>query len=180
MINIQAQNVEKAKKMLWMAPDKIAQAAARAINRTATHVQAKSSQTIRKTYTINAKSAKRKMKKRRANKNHLVATIVCAGQPFLLTKFKTENNKEGPIKVKVKKKSTLKQVKGLFIGKSKKNYSGPMLRERRSSYPLRIPYGPSLPAMFGSEDVVSIVEKSAENMLNDRFNHEVVEILRKL
>lgn len=63
---------------------------------------------------------------------------------------------------------------GLFLGVSRKGYTGAMQRaQRKARYPLRIPYGPSVPQMFGSENVIGELTPLAEATLNKRFLHEV-------
>lgn len=175
MISIDAKNLEYAQRMLGGAPKQIEQAAANAINYTITKIKTQTSKSIRKNYLVSAKNIKGALNIKRASRAKLRGVLASRGNPLLLTAFKVSVNKRGgPMKAKVRKQTRVKAVPGLFLGVSRKGYTGAMQRaQRKARYPLRIPYGPSVPQMFGSENVIGELTPLAEATLNKRFLHEV-------
>ena len=174
MISINAENLAYAQNLLGNAPQKIRQAAASAINRTISKIKTQTSKSIRKNYLVSAKGIKGTLNIKRASHAKLRGVIASQGRPMLLTAFRVRKNKRGPVKVQVRRQNSLKPVYGLFLGISRKGYVGAMQRtQRKARYPLRVPYGPSVPQMFGSENVISELTPLAEATLNERFLHEV-------
>lgn len=175
MISIDAKNLEYAQRRLGGAPKQIEQAAANAINYTITKIKTQTSKSIRKNYLVSAKKVKGALNIKRASRSKLRGVLASQGSPLLLTAFRISVNKRGgPLKAKVRKQSRVKAVPGLFLGVSRKGYTGVMQRaQRKARYPLRIPYGPSVPQMFGSENVIGELTPLAEATLNKRFLHEV-------
>ena len=174
MISIDAKNLEYAQQRLGGTPKQIEQAAANAINYTITKIKTQTSKSIRKNYLVSAKNIKEALDIKRASRSKLRGVLASRGSPLLLTAFKVSVNKRGPIKAKVRKQTRVKAVPGLFLGVSRKGYTGAMQRaQRKARYPLRIPYGPSIPQMFGSENVIGELTPLAEDTLNKRFLHEV-------
>lgn len=165
-------------------------AAAKAINRANTAVQKEVSKAIRKNYEISAKKIKKGFKLKRATAGQPIGAVISRGAPTLITHFKLKpdptkmmaalrsgaiaGKSVGPISVKVKKGSSFVPVRGLFIQKSSRSgYAGAMQRYVKSAYPLHIPYGPSVPQMFGNEETLAELIPVAEEVLNDRFLHEI-------
>lgn len=174
MISIKAENLEYARMLLGDAPKQIHWAAVRAINRAVTTVRANASKKIRQNYTIKAPDIKKTFSVKRANGRSLHGAVVSRGRPPLLTAFDVRAYKRGPVGVKIRKQGDIKRVPGLFLGTSRTGYVGAMQRTQlHARYPLRIPYGPSVPQMFGSPDVVGELATLAQATLNQRFLHEV-------
>ena len=165
-------------------------AAAKAINRANSAVQKEVSKAIRKNYEISAKNIKKGFKLKRATAGQPMGAVISRGTPTLITHFKLKpdptkmmaalrngaiaGKSVGPISVKVKKGSSFVLVRGLFIQKSSRSgYAGAMQRYVKSAYPLHIPYGPSVPQMFGNEETLAELIPVAEEVLNDRFLHEI-------
>lgn len=165
-------------------------AAAKAINRANSAVQKEVSKAIRKNYEISAKNIKKGFKLKRATAGQPMGAVISRGTPTLITHFKLKpdptkmmaalrsgaiaGKSVGPISVKVKKGSSFVPIRGLFIQKSSRSgYAGPMERYAKSAYPLHIPYGPSVPQMFGNEETLAELIPVAEEVLNDRFLHEI-------
>ncbi len=165
-------------------------ASAKAINRANSAVQKEVSKAIRKNYEISAKNIKKGFKLKRATAGQPMGAVISRGTPTLITHFKLKpdptkmmaalrngaiaGKSVGPISVKVKKGSSFVPVRGLFIQKSSRSgYAGAMQRYVKSAYPLHIPYGPSVPQMFGNEETLAELIPVAEEVLNDRFLHEI-------
>lgn len=176
MISIKAENLEYAKMLLGDAPKQIHWAAVRAINSAVTEITTQISTTIRKNYAIKAKSVKGNLHIERASRSKLHGVVASKGRPVLLSAFdlRSYKKRKGPMRAKIRNSENFKPVKGLFLGTSRTGYVGAMQRTQlHARYPLRIPYGPSVPQMFGSPDVVGELAVLAQATLNKRFLHEV-------
>ena len=76
--------------------------------------------------------------------------------------------------MQVKKSGGAKAVPGLFYSPTTTGkYRGALHRRQPSRYPLRVPYGPSVPQMVEKPEVFAAVEQDAEQYLANRFSHEV-------
>ena len=165
-------------------------AAAKAINRANSAVQKEVSKAVRKHYEITAKNIKKGFKLKRDTAGKPIGAVISRGTPTLITHFRLKPDPTkmmaalrsgavagksiGPISVKVKKGSSFVPIRGLFIQKSSRSgYAGAMQRYVKSAYPLHIPYGPSVPQMFGNEETLAELIPIAEEILNDRFLHEI-------
>ncbi len=174
MISIEAKNLDYAKRLLASAPKGVRYAAINAINRTVTKMKTQVSKSIRKNYLVSAKDVKGTLSIKRASGARVQGSITSTGSSPLLTAFRVRVNKRGPVKVQVRKGVSAKAVPGLFLGTSRKGYVGAMMRKKiHARYPLKIPYGPSVPKMFGSKNVMAELTPMAEKTLNERFLHEV-------
>ena len=189
-ITIDEKALKTARELFADSPKVVRIAAAKAINRANTAVQKKVSKAIRKNYEISAKNIKKGFKLKRATAGQPMGAVISRGTPTLITHFKLKpyptkmmaalrngaiaGKSVGPISVKVKKGSSFVPVRGLFIQKSSRSgYAGAMQRYVKSAYPLHIPYGPSVPQMFGNEETLAELIPVAEEVLNDRFLHEI-------
>lgn len=189
-ITIDEKALKTARELFADSPKVVRIAAAKAINRANTAVQKEVSKAIRKNYEISAKNIKKGFKLKRATAGQPIGAVISRGAPTLITRFKLKpdptkmmaalrsgaiaGKSVGPISVKVKKGSSFVPVRGLFIQKSSRSgYAGAMQRYVKSAYPLHIPYGPSVPQMFGNEETLAELIPVAEEVLNDRFLHEI-------
>ena len=189
-ITIDEKALKTARELFADSPKTVRLAAAKAINRANSAVQKEVSKAIRKNYEISAKNIKKGFKLKRATAGQPMGAVISRGTPTLITHFKLKpdptkmmaalrsgaiaGKSVGPISVKVKKSSSFVPIRGLFIQKSSRSgYAGPMERYAKSAYPLHIPYGPSVPQMFGNEETLAELIPVAEEVLNDRFLHEI-------
>lgn len=189
-ITIDEKALKTARELFADSPKVVRIAAAKAINRANSAVQKEVSKAIRKNYEISAKNIKKGFKLKRATAGQPMGAVISRGTPTLITHFKLKpdptkmmaalrngaiaGKSVGPISVKVKKSSSFVPVRGLFIQKSSRSgYAGAMQRYVKSAYPLHIPYGPSVPQMFGNEETLAELIPVAEEVLNDRFLHEI-------
>lgn len=189
-ITIDEEMLKTARELFADSPKVVRIAAAKAINRANSAVQKEVSKAIRKNYEISAKNIKKGFKLKRATAGQPIGAVISRGAPTLITHFKLKpdptkmmaalrsgaiaGKSVGPISVKVKKGSSFVPVRGLFIQKSSRSgYAGAMQRYVKSAYPLHIPYGPSVPQMFGNEETLAELIPIAEEVLNDRFLHEI-------
>lgn len=189
-ITIDEKALKTARELFADSPKVVRIAAAKAINRANTAVQKEVSKAIRKNYEISAKNIKKGFKLKRATAGQPIGAVISRGAPMLITRFKLKpdptkmmaalrsgaiaGKSVGPISVKVKKGSSYVPIRGLFIQKSSRSgYAGAMQRYVKSAYPLHIPYGPSVPQMFGNKETLAELIPIAEEVLNDRFLHEI-------
>ena len=189
-ITIDEKALKTARELFADSPKVVRIAAAKAINRANSAVQKEVSKSIRKNYEISAKNIKKGFKLKRATAGQPMGAVISRGTPTLITHFKLKpdptkmmaalrsgaiaGKSVGPISVKVKKGSSYVPIRGLFIQKSSRSgYAGAMQRYVKSAYPLHIPYGPSVPQMFGNEETLAELIPIAEEVLNDRFLHEI-------
>lgn len=173
MIKISVENINNAQRLLEIAPKEVTNAALAAINRTATTVNARASRYIRERYIVKAKDIKGHIKKYQASRSNLTARIVGSGDRLLITHFKVSRNKKGPLKAQVLKAGGAKAVPGMFYGRTRRGFDGVLKRKTAARYPLDVPHGPSVPAMFGNDDVTKKLTALAEETLNKRFEHEI-------
>ncbi len=171
MINIIIdENALKSAAVLFAdTPKEVQKAASAAVNRTITRLRKESSVTIRKEYIVKAATIKKAFNLKKANSNRTTGMLMAKGSPLRLSDFKLARPKHSAIKVQVRKDGGLKPIKGLFINLHK----GLLQRTTRTAYPLRVPYGPSVPQMFGNEKTLEALAPLAEKILNERFLHEV-------
>ena len=179
-ITFDLQGVSMAQAMLQACPHRVKAAAVNAINRTITKMRTAVSVNVRREYVIPAKVVKNTLFIARASRNRVRGLIRSTGRPVPLQAFRVSSGRrKGPLKAKVRKKAAPVAVPGMFRGVSRRGYAGLMQRRRRKqAYPLRVPYGPSVPQMLGADQVKANIEKEAEQFLRKRFLHEVEQQLR--
>ncbi len=201
IITFDEKAMAQAQAVLSACPKRVKFAASAAINRTVTKLRAQVSKQIVKNYFIHARDVKATITTKRANSNSLRGVVASTGAPLLITHFKLNpdpkkqiaanklssaggphrRRRRKPMTVRVKRGSPSATVPGLFVQQSSRSgYAGPMQRYLRTRYPLRIPYGPSVPQMFGNPNVLEELAPEAEEFLNERFLHEVEVQLGKM
>lgn len=175
MINISYDeaNMQRAIGACLMIPKEAKKASISAINRTLTHVRKSASVHVRERYLAKAAAVKKSFTMKKASSGHLAGVAISKGTALPLTAFKITRPKRGPMRVKVLRSSSPKPVRGLFVGRFPKGYEGPMMRTSPSRYPLKTPFGPSIPIMIGNDQVVEKIEADADKFFNARFAHEV-------
>ena len=158
----------KAEELLGDCRVQIRRAANAAINRAIITVKKEASQAIREVYIVKAKDVKGSIALIKAKKDNLEGMIISKGTPLMLNSFRMRARKKKPYRVQVKQEGSLKPIKGLFVQKQL-----PLQRVGAARYPLRIPHGPSVPQMFGSEETLKLLVPVAEETLNKRFLHAI-------
>ena len=123
-----------------------------AVNKTAVSARMKLQQAAQSRYTIKAGGFKSSANIAKATTGNLVATIKVKGAPPVLSAFYMTKPKSG-IKAQVLTGSGLKAIinsqgiKGFWANGG--NVAGlPAQRKGKERFPLRVPYGPSLPKQF--------------------------------
>lgn len=167
-IEINQKELEKARELFANSPKIVDRAVTAAVNRTLTHIRKEVSVSIRKDYIISTGNIKKSLSIQRARGGNSSGAIKSIGSTMHLSNFKVKSYKRGPMKAAVKK-GGLKPVRGMFKHPTK----GLLRRVGTSSYPLDVPYGPSVPQMFENEQVLGRVVKESQEFLDKRFLHEI-------
>ncbi|MEG2344091.1 MAG: hypothetical protein RSB52_08020 [Acidaminococcaceae bacterium] len=189
-IDFDKKTMELAKNVFAESPKQVKYAASAAINRTTTAVRKKLAGLIVGKYDISSGNVKKAITIKRAGRNVLRGAVGSVGAVLPITSFNLRPNpkrinsslrtggrvfKAGPMRVRVLRRQGFIAIPGLFVQQSSRsNYAGPMHRYMKTRYPLRTPYGPSIPQMAGNKEVLEELVPFAEKALNQRFLHEVL------
>lgn len=176
----------------------VKKAAYNAIKRTTSKMRTGVSKHVRTTYTAKAKDIKKSITTKNPTLNNLVGIIRASGSPLPVTAFKVNPNpntiikrlrsgiapkrrRRSPMRVQIRKGGASGSVPGLFVQQSSKSgYAGPMHRYLKSRYPLRIPYGPSVPQMVGNKRTLESFVPNAQEFFQERFIHELKVQMRRI
>ncbi len=161
-----------AQNAMRTAPKQTVKAAIGAINRTVTKTAALISKETRVRYIVKAADVKKSLKKKKATSASMTASVISTGAPLPLVSFKVTHPRRGPMKAKVLKRGALKSVQGLYQNE-KARYKGVLLRKTGARYPVKSPFGPSIPTMIGNEEVLGRLTPQISAFLNQRFMHEL-------
>lgn len=180
-ISIDGRTLGQAQLVLGDSSKQMRIAVSRTINDTLKYARQQISLAIKDEYTAQAKALKAGMPMKKAKNNSLYGDLRVKGSPVPLGSFKLDAKGTKKIKMmraKVKKRSRLWPVEGLFVRQSARSeYKGAMMRMKSTAYPLRIPYGPSVPQMVGSEEtlerIVPRVQKHLDKRLDHHVNHQI-------
>lgn len=193
-------DVEDVKKRLGELGSKAPSVISRAINRTLTNIKKNIAQQTggnRGIYNVRSETVKETLDTKKATAKSLKGRVTSGSSPLLLSSFDAKL-KPGPMepvsyqrgrlsplfyKAAVKRMGGRKAVgrdPKAFVARSRKK--GKMVFVQRLSqkgYPLQPLYGPSVPQMIESKDVLDFIEKEARSTLQKRIDAEIANILRK-
>ncbi len=171
-IDFDGKAMAAVKEGMRTAPKNTIIAAMHAINRTITKSATLISKETRARYIVKAADVKKSLSKKKATNSRLIGEIISTGKPLSLQSFKVTAPRRGPMKVKVLKKSKLKTIRGLYTNE-KARYKGVMMRKTGARYPVKSPFGPSIPTMVGNEEVLERLAPQISAFMNQRFMHEL-------
>lgn len=183
MIEIKDDMLKKAEMLLGDIPGAVPKAASNAINRSLEAARTEAVRSVTKEYIITAKEVRNSMPIVKAKPTQLLGTIRSEGNLIPLSKFdispKQPPSTKKTVMARVKKGSGRKSVAPAFLARMPGGgqHVGIYKRVGKSRLPLEEKYGPSLPQMLGAESVRDKIEKRAEEVLGDRFEHETNRIL---
>ena len=184
-VRIYTHQLEQAEKYLSEIKNGARIAAMNAINRAMRAGAVKAAKAATEHYTVSNGAVRAKIKTSRATVQQLQARITSRGRALKLTDYDTRPGKvtgKRPkvLKVNVLRSTGFQPIKGAFLAVGKKTGKlGAFIRLKDSRYPITQLYGPSIPEILGTRNVSEAVESRAEEVLGDRFNHEVARLLRK-
>jgi hypothetical protein len=184
-VRIYSHQLEHAEKALAGIKNGAKIAAMHAINRAMQAGRVKAVTEATKQYTAKRKRVADTIKVSRATVDNLVAAVRSRGKAIRLADFMTNPSKPQKKRPDVLKANVLREtgfqpIKGAFIAASKRTGKlGVFIRRTKAQYPIQQLYGPSIPEILGTKTVAEAVESRAQDVLGDRFNHEIGRLLRK-
>lgn len=181
MIEVTAQQIDRAERMLEHIPDAAPKALSRAINRAAEVARTEAARKVRETYYIRHQDVISTIKLHKASHSHLAASVTSRGHAIPLTRFRVtpkqpEPRRKRPIMVRVKRGEG-GPIKSAFVAKMQSGHLGVFQRVGRRRTPIKEFYGPPIPQMLGNPSVAAWVEKKAAERLDERLEHEITQAL---
>ena len=178
-MTMKIEGLDQASKLLAHLPNGIETALSRSLNRAMTEGRTVAIESVTDEYTIKAREVRGTFSVKRASRRHLQASLMSRGGSVPLSKYvhhpktETTGKKRREVKVGVRK-GTLKPLAQGFI------HDGFVLqREGRSSYPVRVAYGPAVPVAMANETVSDEVLETMEASVAKRLEHETLRLLNR-
>lgn len=179
MITLDIQKVNEIERMLSQTPEQVNRVLVTAINHSAAHGRRRASNAVRKEYVVDRLGAVEDLKMVRATQAYLRATLKSVGTPIALYKFDVLPRfpDVGKIQARVKKASSYKGIESAFVAQMKKSkHINVFERVGKSRFPIRGLYSPSLPQMYGNDEVINDVDEEVEK----RLDKELSKLLEKM
>lgn len=171
---------------LHQFPKQIPGATASALNRTLDYTATLTKKEVTNMYAIKQKEVNSTLKKKRASKSSLNASIQSKGQTIALSKFPHNPKQYRPrnkkVKVKVKKQEGYKIIKtspSAFV-QTMNGGTNIWMREGKSRTPVRLLRSLSVPQMISNNEVIDVIQKKSGEKLQERINHEIEWRMNKL
>lgn len=183
MITVDDKQLQYAKDVLQHIPKAAPKAVARAINRARQAGKTAALKKISSEYTIKQKRISETLDFGKATPNNLSAFIRSTGRPNALSYFKTNPTKvpkgrpKNPVFVQVKRGGG-GTIKSAFLAIMRSGHIGVFNRKSTSSLPIIQHFGPSVPQMLESKSVTAFICDKAQEVLNERLEHEIDVILQ--
>lgn len=185
MIYVSAENIRKAQLLLGHMPGMFRKSLSAAINRAAYGARAEAARRPPEKYYIRSSDVRDTITIKKATVENLQAYIKSRGTRRPLTLFKVvpkripKKKLKTMLRVGILKDEGLKSIPRAFLNRGTSSGKLHVLqREDSERYPIHIKYGPSVPQMIGHKYVRSLVERRAQEVLDDRLDHEINRILR--
>lgn len=167
-------------------PKQIPGATASALNRTLNYTATLTKKEVTNIYSIKQKEVNSTLKKKRASKSSLNASIQSRGKTISLTKFphnpKQFKAKNKKVKVKIKKQEGYKVIKtspSAFV-QTMNGGTHIWMREGKERNPVRLLRTLSIPQMISNDKVINKIQRMSGEKLKERINHEIEWRLSKL
>lgn len=185
MITIDEKGMAEAQKLLAHMPKAVPVAAARAINRAVTAAKTEAWNQVKKTYTIKRTQVSKAWDGiTKATASNLKGQLRSSGAvlPLFYFSVKPKNppkrRPKNPVYVQVRKDGG-GSIRNAFVARMKKGHTGVFQRVKENMrLPIKQDYGPSVPQMLGNKTVTAFIRERAAAVLNERFTHEVNNILK--
>ena len=181
MIEITAEAVERVGAILAGVPNGAERALSNAINRGISRVKTGAIRRVKEIYTVQsgAFNEATKIRVNKASTGNLVGFVSFAGYKIPLYKFKVTPTAPG-----VKKQVRAAVMKGggtpfedAFIAQMRSGHIGAFERETRKRFPIEEKMGLSAAQMVGNEKVIETLEEEAQQLVNQRLEHEINRLL---
>lgn len=150
-------------------------ATVRALNRTVDSSATETSREIRKVYNLKDRTVKAALRKVRASRSRLVATLHVEGARIGLIEFEARWRQGQAVgaTVRIKLGGARKPVAGAFIADARGG-RGVFRRVGKKRFPLKYLTTISIPQAFSNDDVVGAVQKTAEVVFQKNFEQQIV------
>lgn len=167
-------DLEAAKRYLrGLKADKVAPAAARAINKTLANVRTEATKEIRKERALKAGTIRDALAIERATKLKLSGSLTASGRPIPLRDYAARQGKRG-VTVQVTPRGRTLVVhsgnKGFIIDRIGGHV---FARVGKTRLPLKKLYGPSIPTAFLKQSVITAIQRVAGENWPKRFAEEL-------
>lgn len=176
MIEFNGSTIQEAERLLGGIKDALPKAQANAINRSLSTTRAETVRAVREDYIVSADSVRKSIVLKTASASNPVGAVISKGSPIALSNFDAGGK---PVKARVKKGSSPKPIKSSFEVGMKSGHTGVFKRKGKARLPIQELYGPSIPQMIGSENVIKKIEEKAMETLDKRMDHEINRVLER-
>jgi hypothetical protein len=170
-------DVNLTSKMLNTIGQEAREAAVRSLNESAQDVKKRAIEVISSGYNIKPEAVESRLKVKDARENNLQSEIRASGSKIELIEFSSMAAASG-VTVLVKTSHGRKLVhpqaaasKG-FIATPASGKTGIFVRQTDKRYPIRRLFGPSIPQLFGSKDIVRDLSSYAEEQIEHHIDEE--------
>ena len=178
-VEIEDAAFDKASKMLTEVPGGIEQASASVLNKALQAGRTTGVREVTKRYTIKAKDVRPAIELRRAKKSDLGAEMFISGTNISMKRFAhkpaadTTGANRKPVRM-ARKVGAWENVERGFV------WRGHVFqREGRGRLPIEKQFGPSVPGMFGNDQIVDKIEDKMVEVVDKQLEHETNRILNK-
>ena len=180
MVQVRVTHAEQIEKLFERTPKQAKIILWRAINRAATAARTRASVGIRQQYVINAADVKRRIKIRTATASRLSAQVRASGPVTPLMKFKVTPTFPDAmlVRAKVKRQGTQTPIQNGFVARVSNGHINVFTRVGSSRYPIQGRFGPSIAQMMGKDEIVKGIQGRAQEVLDNRLEHEFNRLLR--
>lgn len=179
MITLDLHKVEEIERMLSRTPDQVNRVLATAINSSASHGRRRAAKAVRKEYVVDRTGAMKDLKMIRATPGYLRATLKSEGKPIELFKFDTIPRfpDVSKVRARVKKSSSHKTIESAFVSQMGSGHMNVFERVGKSRLPIKGLYSPSLPQMYGNDEVINDVDIEVEKRLDQELSKALEKML---
>lgn len=181
MIEISAEALERAEKILANVPKGAERAAANALNRGLLRVKTGAIRRVKQVYAVQAAalSAATNTRINKASTGNLCGYISFSGAKIPLYKFHVTPKAPGTGQL-----VTAGVMKGggavfesAFIARMQKGHTGIFEREGKPRFPIEEIMGLAAAQMVGNEKIMEPLEEEAQQLVNERLEHEIERLL---
>lgn len=178
-VKVDNKTFERASKLLEGIPGGVEKATVSALNRALQEGRTAGVREVTNIYAIKAKDVRGAIELRAANKGDIEAEMFVSGTNLSLKRFAIRPNsdttgaKRRQVRV-ARKKGRFETLDKGFVWRGHA-----FRREGNKRLPIEKQFGPSIPAMFGNDNVVDKVEDTMVKAVDKRLEHETNRILNK-
>lgn len=181
MMEITSETIERVEAVLAGVPKGAGRAISNAMNRGLSHVKTGAFKKIKEVYAVQNKALKEgtRVKISKASTGSLAGYVAFSGCKIPLYKFSVSPKKPGTGKMvkagqMIGKESTFEHA---FIANLRNERTGIFERTTKKRFPIKEIMGSSAAQMIQNVNVLENLEKEAQEVINQRLEHEIDRIL---